>query len=153
MMLSNATKAATALAVGGMSSAVMAASPVECRRANEPALFKNIEARQNSVVFDYYASELIDAYTVEFVDCKTNASISAAPSVVYSTKRAQQRETEKIRVVLRKAVASDVVYSREQVVNAIAVETQARAGAGKLGTLICACDKNVLSNARRYWRK
>lgn len=121
---------------------------VECRAPDDPALYKDIRSREDAVVLRYFASELVNAYTVEYLNCRTGAAIS-----VYDGKGVEglpKRSEEIIRQIIKLAIESPVSYTRAQVIDAIE-EAGFEAKPGTLQTTICACAPDVRKKAARRW--
>lgn len=124
------------------STTIAAARELSCRKPDEQAISRNIQAIGDRVLFNYYPSELVDEFTLEYLNCQTSASISIEIP--------NERHAEKAGSIVKIAIDSPVEYYISQIIDALK-KAGYKAQPGKLDTDVCACFEKVLTKARRRY--
>ncbi len=134
-----------ALATFVASATSLAAAPeIKCRKTDDPAVLLDIESKKDAVLFRYYPSELVNEFSVEYLNCRTNASISVEMPSNFEV------DVQKVRNVIKRAIESPVKYTRPQVIDAIQ-KAGFSARPGELDNSVCACDATILKKAAKRW--
>lgn len=123
------------------STTAASAKDLACRDPEKSAIFRDIQASGDRVFFNYYPSELVDEFTLEYLNCRTSASISIEMKNKYFVSGARD--------IVQTAIDSPVKYTRTQVIDALK-KANYKARPGKLDTDVCACWDKVLKKAKNW---